>query len=66
MTGKRRRTTDLPANTYVAGFDDDIEHQSEITSFVAHELRTIFAKYQVRGSFFIAVGKNWHWKVGTF
>ncbi|MGG6344431.1 hypothetical protein ACQ5SA_14450 [Stenotrophomonas indicatrix] len=65
-TGKKRRTVDLPSNTYVAEFQDDGNHQSEITDFVAEEIRKIFAKYHVKGKFFIAVGKSWHWKVGTF
>ena len=66
VTGKKARSIDLPSNTYVAEFEDDIGHQSEITNFVADELRKIFNKYQVKGKFFIAVGKNWHWKIGAF
>ena len=66
VTGKTKRSVDLPSNTYVAEFEDDSDHQSEITNFVADEIKRIFAKYQVKGKYFIAVGKNWHWKVGSF
>ncbi|NJC38076.1 hypothetical protein GGR60_002630 [Xanthomonas arboricola] len=50
VTEKKSKTVDLPSNTYVAEFEDDSNHQSEITDFVADELRKIFVKYHVKGS----------------
>ncbi|MBB1127251.1 hypothetical protein [Thiospirillum jenense] len=66
VTGKRKIDRQLPSNTYVAEFDDDVDHQSEIAEFVKGELKKIFTKYSVKGKYFISVGKNWSWKFGTF
>jgi len=66
VTGRKERTIDLPSNTYVAKFDDDFEHQSEVVEFVKANLEKIFRRYSVSGRYFISVGKNWAWKVGSF
>lgn len=66
VKGKKRTMVQLPSNTYVAEFDDDVEHQSEIADFVISQLKQIFQKYQVKGKYFVSTGRNWYWKVGTF
>lgn len=67
VTGKKKRTMQLPSNTYVAEFDSDgIEHQSEIIQFVKDELQKIFNSYSVSGKYFISTGKGWAWKIGSF
>jgi hypothetical protein len=66
VTGKQKKTLQLPSNTYVAEFDDDVEHQSEVIDFVKVELKKIFARYSVTGKYFISAGKNWAWKIGAF
>ncbi len=66
VTGKKKRTIQLPSNTYVAEFDDDVDHQSEIVEFVQVELKKIFSRYSVSGKYFISTGRNWAWKVGSF
>jgi hypothetical protein len=67
VTGKRsQKTLQLPSNTYVAEFDDDVDHQSEVVEFVKLELKNIFSRYAVSGKYFISAGKNWAWKIGSF
>lgn len=66
VTGRKKRTVDLPSNTYVVEFDDDFEHQSEVVEFVKNELQKIFKNYSVSGKYFISAGKNWAWKIGSF
>jgi hypothetical protein len=66
VQGKKKIDIQLPSNTYVAKFEDDGEHQKEITEFVKNELKRIFKGYSVKGKYFISVGKKWSWKVGTF
>ena len=67
VQGKRKKSeTKLPANTYVAEFEEEDQHQKEIIEFVKNELKRIFKKYAVNGKYFISAGKNWAWKVGTF
>ena len=66
VTGKKKKTLQLPANTYVAEFEDDVEHKSEVAEFVKVELKKIFLRYSVTGKYFISTGKNWAWKVGSF
>ena len=58
VTGKKKKVIDLPSNTYVAEFDDDTEHQSEVVEFVRQELGKIFERYSVKGKFFISAGRN--------
>lgn len=66
VKGKKERTIGLPSNTYVAKFDDDFEHQSEVVEFVKVELKKIFRLHSVSGKYFISAGTNWAWKIGTF
>lgn len=66
VTGKKKKTLPLPSNTYVAEFEDDVEHKSEVVEFVRVELEKIFLHYSVTGKYFISTGKNWAWKVGSF
>lgn len=66
VSGKKKIDIQLPANTYVAEFDDDVDHQSEIIEYVKNELKKIFHTYTVKGKYFISVGKSWSWKVGKF
>ena len=67
VSGKKKRATQLPANTYVAEFEeDDVDHSREIVNFVAEELREIFSRYDVEGKFFVSAGKGWAWKTGDF
>lgn len=66
VTGKKKRIVDLPSNTFVAEFNDDFEHQSEVVDFVTVELKEIFKRYSVFGKYFIFAGKNWAWKIGSF
>lgn len=66
VNGKKKIDLKLPSNTFVAEFVDDGEHQSEISDFVKDELIKIFKSYSVKGKYFISVGKNWSWKIGTF
>ncbi|WP_157726486.1 hypothetical protein [Imhoffiella purpurea] len=66
VRGKKKVDIQLPANTYVAEFDDDVDHTSEIIDFVTQELKKLFKSYHVKGKFFVSVGKNWSWKVGSF
>lgn len=67
IQGKRMKTeTKLPANTYVAEFEEEDQHQTEIIEFVKRELKRIFELYEVKGKFFISTGKQWAWKVGSF
>ena len=66
VTGKKKKTLQLPSNTYVAEFDDDVEHQSEVVDFVKAELQKIFIRYSVSGKYFISAGRNWAWKIGSF
>lgn len=66
ITGRKKKTLQLPSNTYVAEFEDDVEHQAEVVEFVKKELKKIFERYSVTGKFFISAGKNWAWKVGSF
>lgn len=66
VTGRKKKSLQLPSNTYVAEFDDDIEHQSEVIEFVKVELQNIFKRYSVSGKYFISAGKNWAWKAGSF
>jgi len=58
VTGKKKRTTELPSNTYVAEFYGDFERQSEVVEFVKEELQKIFKRYSVSGKYFISAGKN--------
>ena len=66
VTGRKKKTLQLPSNTYVAEFDDDVDHQSEVVEFVKTELQNIFSRYSVSGKYFISAGKNWAWKIGSF
>jgi hypothetical protein len=65
ITGRKERTIDLPSNTYVAKFDDDFEHQTEVVEFVKVELERIFRLYSVSGKYFISAGKSWAWQIGS-
>ena len=65
VSGHKNKVTELPANTYVAKFEDDVDHQSEIADFVKKELALIFARYSVTGKYFISTGRGWSWKVGV-
>ena len=66
VTGKKKKTVELPSNTYVAEFDDDFEHQSEVIDFVKEELKKILNTHAVSGRYFISAGKIWAWKIGSF
>jgi hypothetical protein len=66
VSGKKKRTLQLPSNIYVAEFDDDFEHQTEVVEFVKLELKKIFTLYSVSGKYFVSAGKNWAWKAGSF
>jgi hypothetical protein len=67
VQGKRKKNeTKLPANTYVAEFEEEDQHQKKIIEFVRSELKRIFKIYDVNGKYFISTGKHWAWKVGTF
>jgi hypothetical protein len=64
---KKKRSTDLPANTYVAEFEEDgTSRAKEIVKLVEDELREIFRRFEVHGNFFVSVGKRWAWRVGQF
>ncbi|EHH1077058.1 hypothetical protein J7I01_002703 [Vibrio parahaemolyticus] len=67
VQGKRKKTeTKLPANTYVAEFEEEEQHQTDIIDFVKMELKRIFKTHEVSGKYFISTGKQWAWKIGTF
>jgi hypothetical protein len=66
LKGRRQRIVDLPNNTYAAKFDDDVDDSSDIGEFVSLEVKKIFKKYGVNGKYFVFVGRDWHWKVGSF
>jgi hypothetical protein len=66
VSGKKKNETGLPSNTYVAVFEDDGDHQTEIVEYVKTELKKVFKKYSVKGKYFISVGKGWSWKIGRF
>lgn len=67
ITGKKNRVIQLPANTYVAEFEEDgADHSREIVDFVEQELRAIFSRYHVQGRFFVCAGKGWAWKTDRF
>jgi hypothetical protein len=66
VKGKRkRRRLKLPANTYIAEFDSDVDDKSGIVNFVRDELKHAFKIHGVSGKYFISVGENWKWKVGS-
>ena len=67
VTKKKKRSIDLPANTYVAEFEeDDTSRAKEIVKFVEVELREIFRRFEVRGNFFVSAGTRWAWNTGRF
>lgn len=67
VTKKKKRSIGLPANTYVAEFEqDDASRAKEIVKFVEVELREIFRRFEVQGNFFVSAGTRWAWKAGRF
>lgn len=65
LTGKKKKVK-LPANTYVAEFDEnDFSKSKELRNYVVGEVEKIFTKYHLSGKYFINVGRKWAWKIGN-
>ncbi|WP_124983172.1 hypothetical protein [Ralstonia solanacearum] len=63
--GRKASPFELPSNTYAVSFDDDeFDESKELAEQISRNLRLIFENLQVRGKFFVSVGKNWAWKGG--
>ena len=63
--GKRRDPFELPANTYVAEFENnDYDSSSDLTKQISDDLNIIFGEMDIRGKFFIFLGEKWHWRGG--
>jgi hypothetical protein len=66
ISKKTSREVGLPNNTFTCKFeqaDDFSESKStEIVDHFATQLKSIFKKCDVKGKYFIFVGKQWAWK----
>lgn len=66
VMGRKQIDSQLPSNTFVADFDvEDFDRPLEITNWLKSEIKKLFKKHQVSGKYFIAVGKQWAWTVGS-
>ena len=65
LKGKKKEVQ-LPSNTYAAEFDDtDFDKSPELRDYLSCEVRRIFKDNKLSGKYFINVGKQWAWKVGS-
>ncbi|MDN7893027.1 hypothetical protein QZM93_30945 [Burkholderia cepacia] len=61
--GKRSTPFELPANTYVAEFEEEeYDKSSELADEIKADLKEILADLEVHGKFFVFVGKKWAWR----
>jgi hypothetical protein len=61
----RTKEVRLPHNTYVAKFSNEAFSESvALRDYLRPEIRRIFRARNLRGKYFIGVGKDWAWKVG--
>ncbi len=66
IVGKKKSPKQLPNNTFIAEFDDDVfDRSSEICSFVGEEMNRIFGRHNVSGKYFVTSGRKWAWKLGN-
>lgn len=66
MRNNKKKLKNLPFNTYVAEFDDDVEKSLEVVKYVKVELKKIFKEHEVTGKYFIVAGKKWARSCNTF
>jgi hypothetical protein len=63
ISGKKRKMTNLPSNTYVAKFDSRDVNASDVCLFIEAEVDKVFKTHSVTGRYFICVGKEWAWRL---
>lgn len=66
VTTKKHKKIHLPANMFARLFesDDTEEKSTNIRKDVVKKIKRIFKENEVRGRYFVFVGKEWSWKVG--
>lgn len=64
--GRKSREFALPYNTYAAEFDEGQYGSSdELAQEVRECLKRIFDQLNVKGRYFVFVGRHWKWVGGT-